>query len=104
MSEVREIAPEPRLGLWERVFTRDSVKLEGTGRTDARNFVIPREDWATRGLEAYLATRLGTAVQPVELEANRTDIPRMLRRLGNLAAANIPPPPPHAESGRRRAG
>src|SRR3989344_9180238 len=89
MSEVREIAPEPRFGLWERVFTRDSVKLEGTGRTDARNFVIPREDWATRGIEAYLATRLGTAVQPVELEANRRAIARMLRRLGELAAAQI---------------
>ncbi|MCQ1852473.1 hypothetical protein [Neorhizobium galegae] len=89
MTEARELMPEPQFGLWERIFTRDNVKLEGSGRTDARHFIIPREEWATRGIEAYLTNRLGTPLQPVELESNRRAIARLLRRLAELASAQM---------------
>ncbi|NKJ72703.1 hypothetical protein GFL38_10545 [Rhizobium leguminosarum bv. viciae] len=89
MTEARELLPEPQFGVWERIFTRDNVKLEGSGRTDARHFVIPREGWATRGIEAYLTNRLGIPLQPVELESNRRAIARLLRRLAELASAQM---------------
>lgn len=89
MVEVRELLPEPAIGLWERVFTKDNVKLEGSGKTDTRHFVIPRQDWATRGIEAYLTNRLGIALQPLQLESNRRAIARMLRRLAELASEQI---------------
>lgn len=89
MTEARELLPEPQFGLWERIFTKDNVKLEGAGRTDVRHFVIPREDWATRGIEAYIANRLGTELQPLELESNRRAIARLLRRLAELASAQM---------------
>lgn len=89
MTEARELLPEPQFGLWERIFTKDNVKLEGSGRTDVRHFVIPREEWATRGIEAYLTNRLGTPLQPVQLESNRRAIARLLRRLAELASAQM---------------
>ncbi|MGQ5702847.1 hypothetical protein ACUJ46_12435 [Sandaracinobacteroides sp. A072] len=89
MNEARELLAEPNCGLWERVFTKDNVKLEGSGRTDIRHFVIPREDWATRGIEAYITNRLGTALQPIQLESNRRAIARLLRRLAELASAQL---------------
>jgi hypothetical protein len=89
MTEARELLPDPQFGLWEKVFTKDNVKLEGSGRTDARHFVIPREDWATRGIEAYLTNRIGVALQPVQLESNRRAIARLLRRLSTLASAQL---------------
>jgi hypothetical protein len=89
MTEARELLPEPQFGLWERIFTKDNVKLEGSGRTDIRHFVIPREEWATRGIEAYLNNRLGTALQPIQLESNRRAIARLLRRLAELASAQM---------------
>lgn len=89
MNEARELLPEPQFGLWERVFTKDNVKLEGSGRTDIRHFVIPREDWATRGIEAYITNRLATALQSLQLESNRRAIARLLRRLAELASAQL---------------
>jgi hypothetical protein len=89
MAEVRELLPESASGLWERVFTKDNVKLEGAGKIDTRHFVIPRQDWATRGIEAYLTNRLGIALQPLQLESNRRAIARMLRRLAELASEQI---------------
>jgi hypothetical protein len=89
MTEARELLLEPQYGLWERIFTKDNVKLEGSGRTDVRHFVIPREDWATRGIEAYLTNRLGAPLQPVQLESNRRAIARLLRRVAELASAQM---------------
>lgn len=89
MSEARELLPEPQFGLWERIFTKESVKLEGAGRTDSRHFVIPREEWAVRGIEAYLTNRLGTNLQPVQFEINRRAIARLLRRLSELASEQL---------------
>lgn len=89
MAEVRKLLPDPAPGLWERVFTRDAVKLEGSGRTDARHFVIPREDWAKRGIEAYLQVRSNAELQPIQLESNRRAIARMLRRLTELSASQL---------------
>ncbi|ANM09212.1 MULTISPECIES: hypothetical protein [unclassified Rhizobium] len=89
MTEARELLAEPQFGLWERIFTKDNVKLEGSGRTDIRHFVIPREEWATRGIEAYLTNRLGTPLQPIEMESNRRAIARLLRRLAELASAQM---------------
>jgi hypothetical protein len=89
MSEARDLLPEPQFGLWERIFTKDSVKLEGAGRIDTRHFVIPREDWAVRGIEAYLTNRLGTDLQPVQFEINRRAIARLQRRLAELASAQL---------------
>ncbi|WP_189557100.1 hypothetical protein, partial [Mesorhizobium sp. M4B.F.Ca.ET.089.01.1.1] len=89
MADAREMLADPAPGLWERIFTRDAVKLEGSGRTDARHFVIPREDWAIRGIEAYLTTRLGADLQPVQQESNRRAVARLLRRLAELTSVQI---------------
>ena len=89
MAEARDILLEPRFGIWERIFTKDNVKLEGSGRVDTRHFVIPREKWATRGIEAYLTNRIGTGPDSVELESNRRAIARLLRKLAELASLQI---------------
>ena len=89
MSDARELLPDAAPGLWERVFTKDLVKLEGAGKTDSRHFVIPREEWATRGLEAYLLQRQGTALQSIQRETNLRAIARLLRRLAELARAQL---------------
>lgn len=89
MTKAREFLPEPHNGLWERVFTKDNVKLQGSGKVDSRHFVIPREDWATRGIEAYLNSRIGTELQQLQLESDRRAIARLLRRLAELASAQM---------------
>lgn len=89
MGDVRELLADPAAGLWERVFTKDLVKLEGSGKTDSRHFVIPREEWATRGLEAYLLQRQGAALQAIQRETNMRAIARMLRRMAELARAQL---------------
>jgi hypothetical protein len=83
------LLPDPAPGVWERVFTREAVKLEGSGRTDVRHFVIPCEDWAKRGLEAYLQAQSGAELQAVQIESNRRAIARMLRRLAEMAAEQM---------------
>lgn len=89
MDDVRELLPDTAPGLWERVFTKDAVKLEGSGRTDIRHFVIPREDWATRGIEAYLSQRQGVAHHSVQRESDLRSIARLLRRLAAKARAQL---------------
>lgn len=89
MSEVQRLVPDPAPGVWERMFTRETVRLEGVGRADSRHFVIPRDDWATRGIEAFLQLRSGEALPPVQLEANRRAVARLLRRLAELAQAQV---------------
>jgi hypothetical protein len=89
MVEVRELLPDCPAFLWDRIFTKDTVKLDGLGRTDSRHFVIPREDWATRGLEAYLSIRLATVVNITQMESDRRATARLLRRLAELVSAQI---------------
>lgn len=89
MSHVRELLVDRTAGLWERIFTKDLVKLEGSGKIDSRHFVIPREKWAYVGLEAYLLQRQGTTLQPIQRETNLRAIARMLRRLAELARAQL---------------
>lgn len=89
MAEAQNLLHDPHPGLWERIFTRDTVKLAGSGRTDTRHFVIPREPWAVRGLEAYLTIHSGEALQPTELESHRRAVARLLRRLASLASVQV---------------
>ena len=89
MNDVREVLADPAPGIWERVFTKDLVKLEGSGRTDARHFVIPRVDWATRGVEAYLSQLQNVPLQPIQRESNMRAIARLLRRLGEMAQSQM---------------
>jgi len=65
--------PWNRLGIpqWirARLFTRDSIILEGTRQARATHFVLPREEWLGRGLEAFLDLRhAGSALDPNEQE------------------------------------
>ena len=89
MRDVRALLPDPAPVLWDRVFTKEAVKLEGSGRTDARHFVIPREGWATRGIEAYLSQRQGGAIQPIQRESDLRAIARLLRRLAEMAQTQL---------------
>lgn len=89
MNDTRELLPDAAPGLWDRVFTKELVKLEGSGKTDVRHFVIPREEWATRGIEAYLLHRQGAALQAIQRESNLRAIARLLRRLAELAQAQL---------------
>jgi hypothetical protein len=75
----------PRI-LWDRLFTKESVRLEGAGRADVRTFVLPRSDWLVRGLEAYITLRVERDLPSDQEEAYRRYYCRMLRLLGQLAA------------------
>lgn len=89
MTDVRDIVRDPMPGLWESVFNRGNVKLEGAGRTDQRHFVIPRADWAMRGIEAYLNQRIGGARPVAQRESDSRAIARMLRRLAERAEQQL---------------
>ena len=65
--------PWNRLGipLWvrRRLFTSETVMLAGTKQVRAIHFVLPKEDWLSRGLEGFLNLRLaGDALGPREQE------------------------------------
>lgn len=77
----------PRV-LWDRLFTKETVRLEGVGRTDVRTFVLPRADWVVRGVEAYITLRAAKDLPPEMEETYRRNYGRLLRRLGELAAAH----------------
>lgn len=89
LAEIMGLLQPARLGiprvLWERLFTAESVRLEGVGRADVRTFVLPREDWVVRGLEAYVTLRGGEELSPDQVDVYRRNHCRMLRRLGELA-------------------
>ncbi len=52
-----------------RLFTRDLIILEGTRQARSTHFVLPNEDWVSRGIEAFLDLRdAGSALDRNELE------------------------------------
>jgi hypothetical protein len=89
LAEIMGLLPRARLGiprlLWDRLFTPETVRLEGAGRADVRTFVLPREDWVVRGLEAYVTLRGGDDLSSEQVDVYRRNHCRMLRRLGELA-------------------
>ena len=89
MDEVRATLPDPRPGLWERLFTKELIKLEGSGQTDTRHFIIPRKDWATHGIESYLNLLRDEDVTQVEFESIQRGVARLLSRLAKRAEISM---------------
>jgi len=66
---------------WVRLkfFTKDLVKLEGTGRTTSLHFVIPAGSWLKHGLESYLEVRFKT-VENIEYHRRKVALMNLLLR------------------------
>ncbi|MGV3524206.1 MAG: hypothetical protein ACO1RX_08280 [Candidatus Sericytochromatia bacterium] len=90
LMEVLRDLPWRKLGvdqyLQTRLFTRDSIIFEGSGRNvDARHFLLPREKWLSQGLEAHLQLRSKNPPQQSgELDILWQRVGVLLRKLGQL--------------------
>jgi hypothetical protein len=89
MIEVRGTLADPVPGLWDKLFTKESVRLEGMGKTDARHFVIPREAWTTRGIEGYVLLLQGEALPPVQRESTQRAVAHLVCRLAEFAKSHV---------------
>lgn len=73
---------------WVRktLFTKSSVALEGTRKTDQRHFVVPRESWVRDGLDAWIALK---SRDDGDAEYYRRQVARFIRRLKRLVLARV---------------
>lgn len=95
---VRRTSPR-RLGLdrwtFERLFTSELVKMEGTGtERSRRHFFVPKSELLFDGLEAYCELRLGDQTDDATLDYYRRRLARLTLKIEELArghaAARLP--------------
>jgi hypothetical protein len=89
---VRRISPR-RLGLdrwtFDRFFTSELIKLEGTGaERSRRHFFVPKDDALFDGLEAYCELRLGEQTDVSTQDYYRRRQAFLIRRIEVLAAGH----------------
>jgi hypothetical protein len=90
---LREI-PWRHLGIsewmWNRFITQETVILKGTKPARAPHLVIPNEEWAGQGLEAYAALKIaGNNPGSSAEEAYLCRYAALIRRLGSLLEAHV---------------
>lgn len=73
---------------WARIFTAENVKIEGTGQTQRRHFVVPREEWVADGLDAFIALKSGDLPSD-ELQFSMRRFAFFQRKLFALARARV---------------
>jgi hypothetical protein len=92
--EILREVPWRHLGIsewtWNRFITQETVILEGTKPARAPHLVIPNEEWAGQGLEAYAALKIaennpGSSAE----EAYLRRYAALIRRLGRLLEAHV---------------
>jgi hypothetical protein len=68
--------------LWRKLFTPESVMLEGTKAARRTHFVLPAEDWVGKGLKAYAELRRADEPLSSEVEESyQRHLASMVRRL-----------------------
>ncbi|PYJ55952.1 MAG: hypothetical protein DME82_05730 [Verrucomicrobia bacterium] len=94
--------PWTQLGIavaWKnRFFTENSIRIEGTGKSDTRHFVVPAEDWLKGGLDSLLSLKTDTAGGSL-LEVHRRLVARMHRKLCHAVREHIAKKIPLLEDG-----
>jgi hypothetical protein len=90
LMEILNTLPWRTLGVpyWleQRLFTENTVVLEGTRQTDVRHFALPKERWVRDGLDAWLALSTPSEEDP---EYSRRRLARFLRRLMQLVRERV---------------
>lgn len=71
---------------FQRLFTPERVKIEGTGPAQRGYFGVKPERWVLDGLEAYIALRLDVNKSAADDEFHRRNLAVLLRRLEQQAA------------------
>lgn len=95
LSDMLQLADLRRFGvspeLRRLALTSSRIKLEGSGGGDRDRFEIPREDWVTDGLEAYLNLKLDGRDQltPREFQSRLARLARFSAQLEERAARYI---------------
>ncbi|NVJ15316.1 hypothetical protein [Myxococcus sp. AM010] len=96
----RTLGLDPHLE--DKLFTKETVMLEGARKPTLKHFVLPREPWVRFGLESLLAMRMwGEELSDADREGYRRTHARMLRKLAELARAHVSRRVPITESGQR---
>lgn len=73
--------------LRRRLFTRELVQLQGTGRPRSMHFVVPREQWVYRGLHGVVT--LSGRSRDSDIELMLSYVARFRRQLQKLAVAHV---------------
>jgi DNA-binding transcriptional ArsR family regulator len=85
-----------------KLFTKETVMLEGARKPTLKHFVLPRERWVRLGLESFLALRTrGEELTEADREGYRRTYARLLRKLAELARSHVSRRVPIMESGER---
>lgn len=66
---------------FDKLFTEERVKLEGTGSIRRQSFWVPKADWVIRGLDAYQTLQLEKQLTVSETESYRRSLATMQRQL-----------------------
>jgi hypothetical protein len=96
----RTLGLDPHLE--DKLFTKETVMLEGARKPTLKHFVLPRERWVWLGLESFLALRTrDEELTEADREGYRRTYARLLRKLAELARAHVSRRVPLTESGQR---
>lgn len=87
--------------LFERLVTRDMVKLQGTTTRSLDYFVLPADAWVRNGLEAFVSLKQDTGMTLADADYNRRHLATMMRRLEISVAAFLDRKIPRLEDGAR---
>lgn len=87
--------------LFDKLISRDMVKLQGTATRQLDYFVLPAEPWARNGLEAFVSLRQDTDMSLADAEYHRHSLATMMRRLAVNLAHHLDRKIPRLEDGTR---
>lgn len=86
--------------LFARLVTADRVKLEGTTGGGRDYLTLPREDWALKGLEGYLALGWDKSLSTADADFHRRNLSTFIHRLEKLTRQFVERRVPRVSTGR----
>lgn len=87
--------------LFDRIFTREMIKIQGSTSGVRDYFVIDAQPWVRNGLEGYLALRQDTGMSDADAAFHRHSLATMMRHLERSAALYLDRRVPRLADGRR---
>lgn len=87
--------------LFQKLITRDMVKLQGTATRQLDYFTLSAEPWVRNGLEAFISLRLDTGMSLEDAEYHRRSLATMMRRLATTMVAYLDRKIPRLADGAR---
>jgi hypothetical protein len=87
--------------LFQRLFTREMVKLQGTTTRSLNYFILPAETWVRNGLEAFVSLRQDVGMSLADAEYHRRNLAAMMRRLEKSVADFVDQKIPKCPDGTR---